>query len=199
MFYQADASSDIAGLGGASGADILNEFDLSLLEPRLGGGAGGFQAPGLLLDGTWTPKDTDPSFCTDLLFSQDSPTSSDGLSPESFCLDYLPAATDAAYPMEGAPPAPRTAGLTTPRPGKVPVYMWPRQSDPEMEKKRQRALKAYNNRQKVSQREQAMQSQIACMARLIGQLQAEKKALESRLAEAEARLSLFGAGREPGY
>nr|XP_027234275.1 circumsporozoite protein-like [Penaeus vannamei] len=120
MFYQADASSDIAGLGGASGADILNEFDLSLLEPRLGGGAGGFQAPGLLLDGTWTPKDSDPSFCTDLLFSQDSPTSSDGLSPESFCLDFLPAATDAAYPMEGAPPAPRTGGSRDAEAGQGP-------------------------------------------------------------------------------
>lgn len=209
-----------ASHGGTNGNDILNEFDLSLLDPRLMETQDGapaqtsraFQLPGIFHGGNdmplsspsnygdWVLKGDDAASFLESLSLRDSPTFAGSQSPEFFAPDHILTSQDMDSIIPEALPVQRTSALNTPsKSGKQPVYMWPPQSDPELEKKRQRALKAYNNRQKVSQRERVMQNQIEYMKKIIRQLQSDKKALELKLAQVESQLSLFKSERSFGY
>lgn len=72
--------------------------------------------------------------------------------------------------------------------GKPRTYEWPPQSEPEMERKRQRALRAFGSRQKASQREFQLQSQRRDLARLILDLLSQNQSLRRRIALREAQL-----------
>lgn len=194
---------------GESTTDILNELDLSLLDEYLleiqetsTHLPNGFHIPGSFPDAdiiplsldNWTPKHV--SFSSDAFASQglfererererDAPFSFAVDSPELFPSE--PAASPQDHFVAEAPAgAEATAVPNVPRRGKPRVYEWPPQSDPEKEKKRQRAIKAYTNRQRIFQREQETQNRLNSMKKLALQLQSEKQELERELLHLES-------------
>lgn len=72
--------------------------------------------------------------------------------------------------------------LKLPPSGKQRVYQWKPQADQELEKKRQRAIKAHRNREKGNQRELDMRAEIASLDEVIAGLQGDVCALKQRIA-----------------
>lgn len=198
--------------------DVLSSFDLHLLDeylPRPQAGPPpsptGAQRPQAVLGDCRFPSDgchwlpSPPFGCP----SEDSPAAAQypspavGWSPRGAddhplaslaigsvaCEDALPGGA----PPGGAPPG-GAQQILLPRwtqcrvEGKQPAYEWPPQSDPELERKRRRAVRAFRNRQRASQRELAMQEQMMYMASVISRLQAEKAALEQKIALLQSQL-----------
>lgn len=88
--------------------------------------------------------------------------------------------------LAGRTPIPRWIPVSAR--GKPRTYEWPPQTDPEMERKRQRALRAFGSRQKASKREFQLQRQMTDLARFILKLQSQKESLKHRIALREAEL-----------
>lgn len=79
--------------------------------------------------------------------------------------------------------------LKIPTKGKQRVYEWEPQTDRKLEKKRRRAIKAYQNREKISQREIAIHSETAKLAEVIEGLQRDILALKHRISAVRKKLS----------
>lgn len=194
--------------------DILNSFDLHLLDECLSGtreglspSSYGVQFPEALLGDRifssdscdWMPcSDPNPSFGCQSDNSHISaqypsnPSEWDlhGTSNSGF---PSPAAGNVECEEEAHPRVAKR--IILPRwvqcraEGRQPAYEWPPQSDPELERKRRRAVRAFKNRQRASEKELAMQEQIVYMASVINKLQAEKKALEEKVSLLQAQLA----------
>lgn len=91
-------------------------------------------------------------------------------------------------------PVPGTSGLndqssvptlTSPIGRKLKMYELPPQSDPEKEKKRQRAIKALKNRLKGSQRDENQQMRLMALNQEVSHLQYEKQIRQQKVADME--------------
>ncbi|XP_042205066.1 uncharacterized protein LOC121854458 [Homarus americanus] len=83
----------------------------------------------------------------------------------------------------------------TPTDRKLKVYEWPPQSDPKLEKKRIRAIKAFNNRRRVSQQEDNLQKILNNLDNEISTLTVEKYKREHLVTQLEAQVDMLQ--REP--
>ncbi|XP_042223882.1 uncharacterized protein LOC121867826 [Homarus americanus] len=82
---------------------------------------------------------------------------------------------------------------------KVKVYEWPPQSDPELEKKRKRAIKAFKNRMKDSQQEEEQYMKLDTLTQEVSHLQREKNAREQTVAAMQAYINHLAASSAPQY
>lgn len=195
--------------------DVLRSFDLHLLDeclprpqdgpPPPPAGAQAILGDGLPSGGChWLPwSDPSPSFGRQ---SGDSPAAARCPWPPA---EWSPRGADAlrlaglaigSGACEDAPPAGAAPGgaqqILLPRwsqcraEGRQPAYEWPPQSEPELERRRRRAVRAFRSRQRASQRELATREQMTCMAGVIGRLQAENAALKRKIALLESQLEV---------
>ncbi|XP_071513128.1 uncharacterized protein [Panulirus ornatus] len=81
---------------------------------------------------------------------------------------------------------------------KLKVYEWPPQSDPELEKKRMRAIKALRNRLKGSQQEEEQYARLTGLSRDVHQLQQEKQTRQQTVAALEAHLRRLALAASAG-
>lgn len=78
--------------------------------------------------------------------------------------------------------------LKLPPTGKQWAYEWKPQADQELERKRQRAIKAHRNREKANQRVLNMNAEIASLGEAIASLQGDVRSLKLRIAAIRRQL-----------
>nr|XP_045591009.1 uncharacterized protein LOC123753047 [Procambarus clarkii] len=194
--------------------DILDDFDVSMLDweysgPPVNGGdcsppMGYSQAVNTSCAGTSYPATASRDWSS---YENDSLTG-DTTHDSQLCdsdSTYPPQVTTAAESWSAAGPDPsrypslsQTAGQTG---RKLKVYEWPPQSDPELEKKRRRAIKALRNRMRGIQLEEQQHAKLDAITRDVSRLKEEKRTKQQTVATLQAylnQLSLSSSSQHTG-
>ena len=96
---------------------------------------------------------------------------------------YTPNLAQGVEDLSAAGPFPPTVRLGQPR-----LYQLAPQDDPEMEKKRRRAMKAHQNRQKESQRNQQLRLQVEQVINVTRATLAENQQLKVQIRQLEDQI-----------
>lgn len=76
---------------------------------------------------------------------------------------------------------------------KLKAYDWPPQEDPNLERRRRRALKALHNRQRETQRRENMMKELEDLAKEIDSLKSEKQMRIERIVKLKEQMESFQA------